>query len=80
MTLNWDMPLPQTLRLKRGGELRTLGDAGRFALDRYGSIIKSEGVEHMLNLLLRAAETGREGDVAAATDHMKHTLMANREI
>lgn len=80
MTLNWDMPLPQTLRLKRGGELRTLGDAGRFALDRYGSVIKSEGVEHMLDLLLRAAETGREGDVAAATDQLKHTLMASREI
>ena len=80
MTLNWDMPLPQTLRLRRGGELRTLGDAGRFALDRYGSIIKSEGVEHMLNLLLRAAETGRQSDVAAAADQLKQTLAASREI
>ena len=77
---DWTLPLTQTLTLKSGRQLRTLGDAADLILDRFGSTIRSDPLEYAIELLLRAAETRRDDDLKAATDQLLVVLRFNRMV
>lgn len=80
MTPDWTKPLAKPLLLKAGGVLVTLRDAGEFANDRWGRVRQSAAIQHTVELLMAAAETGDAADIAAATAQMEHTLVSRREM
>jgi hypothetical protein len=77
MSADWTLSLTRTLTLKSGRQLRTLGDAADLILDRFGNVTKSALVEHASELLMRAAETQADEDLAAATDQVDVMLRVN---
>jgi hypothetical protein len=57
----WSKPLAYELTLKDGRTLRTLHDArDLFASGVFDGVTQSPPLEHALDLLLKAAETGKE--------------------
>jgi hypothetical protein len=71
----WNKPLAHELPLKDGRILRTLDDARVvFASGVFAGVTHSPPLEHALDLLLKAAETGKPGDVEAATDQIGMVL------
>jgi hypothetical protein len=65
----WNKPLAYEVHLRDGRVLRTLHDLRDvFASDRFASITHWSALEYALYLLLRAADTGFESDIEAATD------------
>jgi hypothetical protein len=70
-TMAWNKPLAYELPLKDGRILRTLHDARYvFASGVFDGVTHSPPLEHALDLLLKAAETGTPDDVKAATDQI----------
>jgi hypothetical protein len=66
--MHWDKPLTYEVCLRDGRVLRTLRDLREvFASNRFAGITRWRALEHALDLLLRAAETGAESDIEAAT-------------
>jgi hypothetical protein len=53
MAVDWTFHLTRVLTLKRGWELRTLGDAPMFSC-RFGSVRRDASLEHAIWLLLQA--------------------------
>lgn len=67
--MRWSAPLSTPLTLSDGRVLRTLHDVRDvFASDAFRGVTHWPALEHALDLLLRAAETGGEADIQAATD------------
>ena len=72
---NWSKPLSRPLRLKDGRELATLGDAADAVAEDIGIVANSAITEHAVELLLRAAETGRANDRRRATEEVQTLLL-----
>jgi hypothetical protein len=71
----WGKPLAYNLPLKDGRTLRTLHDCRDvFASGVFAGVTQSPPLEHALDLLIRAAETGEDNDVKAATDQIATVL------
>ena len=61
--------------LTNGRKLVTLHDARAVLLDLFGSVnARSRFLDHVIRLLLTAAETGKRADIAEATDQLVHLL------
>jgi hypothetical protein len=54
--------------------LVTLLDAANLLAERFDTVRRDEALEHALELLLRAAETGRRRDREGATDQIALVL------
>src|SRR5688572_7155591 len=61
MAADWNLPLTRPLVLKSGEVLRTLHDVADLFSRRFSTVIESAPLEHALELLLTAAETGEGG-------------------
>ena len=72
---NWSKKLSRPLRLKDGTELVTLGDAAGVVAEDFGLVTNSAIMEHAVELLLRAAETGSANDRRKATEQIQTLLM-----
>ena len=71
----WSKPLARELALKDGRVLRTLHDArDLFASGVFAGVTHSQALERAIELLIRAAESGEDGDVADATDQVATVL------
>jgi hypothetical protein len=67
----WNKPLARHLPLKDGRTLHTLHDARDvFASGVFAGVTHDPPLEHAIELLIRAAETGEDNDVEAATDQV----------
>jgi len=65
--LGWDAPLTRVLT-PSGQRLQTLRQAGAYLSSRFGNTIKNAALEHAIQLLMHAAETGKLEDRKRATD------------
>ena len=76
-TASWDAPLSRALR---GGNkpLHTLRDAGRYLTDNYANMTRSQALEHAIELLMKAAESGDRRDIKAATEQVARFLQGQR--
>jgi hypothetical protein len=74
----WDKKLSRPLVLKDGKSLETLSDVRGLFLDRFTNVTHSASLAHAAELLIKAAETGKRGDIAAATDQIELVLMNAR--
>jgi hypothetical protein len=74
MAVDWTQPLTRTLTLKTGGRLVTLYDAAELLADRFDTVRRDEPLEHAVELLLRAAETGTHKERECATDQIALVL------
>jgi hypothetical protein len=73
--MTWSAPLARELLLRDGRVLRTLRDARElFASGAFSGITHSPPLEHAIELLIRAAETGDEDDIAVATNQIAVAL------
>ena len=73
----WMKPLTRTLTLKSGQRLTTLLDAANLLAERFQTVRRYDPLEHAIELLLRAAETGTRADREAATDQLALVLRLN---
>jgi len=65
----WRMPLPKPMTLASGRVLETLGDLGSLLTsDTFADVHRSPALEHALELLLKASESGDPADIQAAAD------------
>jgi hypothetical protein len=76
----WTQKLSRPLTLKDGHRLLTLNDVRAVSLDRFTNIIHSAPLAHAGRLLLKAAETGKRADIAAATDQIELALRHMRQM
>ena len=67
--MNWDKKLPRPIALKDGRKLTTLKDAGEL-IGSFQGVLKDAALEHAIELLMTAAETGKKADVAAAAHQL----------
>jgi hypothetical protein len=74
----WSKPLAHELTLKDGRTLRTLHDARDvFASGVFAGVKHSPPLEHAIDLLIDAAESGKPDDIKAATDQVAIALRAH---
>jgi hypothetical protein len=72
--------LARTITLADGWQVKSLHDARELLLDVFGSVnARSGALDHAIRLLLRAAETRKRADTAAATDAIER-LMRDRRL
>jgi hypothetical protein len=71
--VNWDKKLPRPIALEGGRKLITLKDAGDL-IGSFNVVRKDAALEHAIELLMRAAETGKKADVAAAAHQLRIVL------
>lgn len=65
----WRKPLPLPIKLDDGRVLETLLDLGNLLTgDTFAGVTRSPALEHALQLLLKASETGDPADIHAAAD------------
>jgi hypothetical protein len=76
--MSWNKKLSRPLVLKGGARLETLSDVRALFLDRFSNIIQSAPIARAGELLLKAAETGKRADIAAATEQVELALRHNR--
>lgn len=73
--MSWTRPLARKLVLTDGRVLRTLHDARHvFASGVFSGATHSPPLEQAIDRLLKAAETGDDDDVTAATDQVATVL------
>jgi hypothetical protein len=77
---NFQRSLARTITLADGWQVKSLHDARELLLDVFGSVnARSGALDHAIRLLLRAAETGKRDDVAAAapaySQHLREKLL-----
>ena len=73
--MRWNKPLAYDLPLKDGRNLHTLHDARDvFVSGVFAGVAYAPALEHAIELLIRAAETGESDDVTAATDQVATVL------
>jgi hypothetical protein len=71
----WNRPLARDLVLTNGRVLRTLHDARDvFASGAFAGVKHSPPLEHAIDLLIDAADSGKPGDIKAATDQVAIAL------
>jgi hypothetical protein len=75
--MSWKKKFGEPIRLKDGRELRTLSEARALILPMEGRIEGKPWYEYAIELLLKAAETGRKADVRDAEDQMHRALKAD---
>ncbi|MEP9376182.1 hypothetical protein ABLE91_05670 [Aquabacter sp. CN5-332] len=77
---DWKKPLAHTITLKgRGsGTLSTLEEAGRFLLGNSKGVLRNDVLAHAMTLLMQAAESGDQVDIAEATTQLERYLTAQR--
>jgi hypothetical protein len=73
----WDAPLSRVLNVG-DKPLRTLREAGLYLTDRFGNFTHGEALEHSIELLMRAAESGERRDIRAATEQVWRFLQGQR--
>jgi len=71
----WSKPLSRRLKLRDGRELSTLAEAAAVVAEDFGTVTNNAILEHAVELLLRAAETGRTADRREATEQVQTLLM-----
>jgi hypothetical protein len=71
--VSWEKKLPRPIVLTDGRKLATLQDAGNLVLTFKG-MIKDAPLEHAIELLIAAAESGKRKDVAAAAHQVTIVL------
>jgi hypothetical protein len=76
--MHWAEPLSRVLTLKGGERLATLREAAAVILERFSSVRQDASVEHAIELLMKAAETGGMRDRKVATDQLWRVLMDRR--
>lgn len=76
-TAYWDAPLSRALIVGKG-RLRTLRDAGRYLTDNYANITRSLALEHAIECLMKAAESGDRRDIGQATEQVARFLQGQR--
>jgi hypothetical protein len=76
---DWSRRLARAITLKDRRQLKSLHDARTVLLDVFGSVNARSGViDHAIQLLLAAADSGKRADVAAATDAIERLLLGRR--
>ena len=73
----WSKPLTRTLALRSGQRLLTLLDAADLLAEWFQNATRDDPLEHAVELLLRAAETGTRADREAATDQVALVMRLN---
>jgi hypothetical protein len=69
----------RTIMLADGTGLVTVRDAANVLLEVFGSVnARSSALDRSTRLLLTAAETGKRGDIAAATEAIERVLRGRR--
>jgi hypothetical protein len=76
----WTKKLSRPLVLKDSTRLETLSDVRALFLDRFATVTHSAPLAYAGELLLKAAETGKRADIAAATDQIERVLRSTRLI
>jgi hypothetical protein len=71
--MSWGKKFGEPIRLKGGRELTTLADARSLILGME-SWARGSRWEYAMELLLKAAQTGKNGDVEAAWDQVGRAL------
>ena len=71
--MNWDRKLPRPIVLKDGRKLVTLKDAGELIGSSQG-VLKDAALEHAIELLMQAAQTGKSAHVAATAHQLRIVL------
>jgi hypothetical protein len=76
---NYRRKLAHIVVLENGTELVTLRDAANVLLEVFGSVNARHGaLDYTIQRLLKAAETGKRADIAAATASLERVLRARR--
>jgi hypothetical protein len=76
----WEKKLSRPLILKNGERLETLSDVRSLFLERFATVTHNAALAYAGELLLKAAETGKRADIAAATDQVDLVLRRERVI
>jgi phosphoserine phosphatase len=83
MELSWDHKLAHAVAPVRGKPMQTLAEAGAFVLALPQGVRYQDDWEHAADLLLAAADSGRDLDIEQATFQLEralflHGLLAGR--
>jgi hypothetical protein len=74
----WDKKLSRPLVLKNRERLETLSDVRSLFIERFATVTHNAALAYAGELLLKAAETGKRTDIAAATDQIELVLRRER--
>jgi hypothetical protein len=77
---HWNRPLCRVITPARCTPMHTLSDARDFILDLPKGTRHQDIWESAANLLIRAAESGRDGDIEAATFKVECALLLERRL
>ena len=72
--LDWSAKLTLPIVLKHGNVLVTLSDARDCLLKSFAGVLESVALEHAIELLFKAAKTGKLRDRRAATAQLQIVL------
>jgi hypothetical protein len=72
-----DVPLTRVLS-PQGARLITLRDAGAYLSERFAGVTHSAVLEHAIELLMKAAQSGTLADRKTETDQVARTLQGQR--
>ena len=73
--------LARTIRLADGRQVKSLHDARTVMLDVFGSVNARSGLlDHTIERLIEAAESGKRDDIAEATTAVERVLRAPRRL
>ncbi|HEU0147962.1 MAG TPA: hypothetical protein VFR21_13950 [Bradyrhizobium sp.] len=75
--MSWERKFGEPIRLKDGRELRTLSEARALILRIERRVEGKPTYEYAIELLLKAAETGKRADVQDAEFQMHRALKAD---
>ena len=73
--MSWDSPLARPIELDDGRTLTTLREAAEGLIASFGDVSHWPALEHASELLQTAAESGDDGDIAAATHQVALVFM-----
>jgi hypothetical protein len=76
--MSWDSPLARPIELVDGRILTTLREAAEGLIASFGGVSYWPALEYASELLHIAAETGDDGDIAAATHQVAVVFHAAR--
>jgi hypothetical protein len=75
--LSWSKKFSQPIRLKDGRELRTLSEARALIVRMEGRIEGMPVYEYAIELLLKAAETGKRADIQEAENQLGRAVFVD---
>jgi hypothetical protein len=76
----WKRPLCRSITPVLGSPIHTLCDAGAFILGLPKDVQHRDEWWSAADLLVKAADTGRDGDIEAATFQLECALLLNRRL